>query len=288
MVYLLSVPQHFLSIASDLCKVPFFAYQSGDREGFVVPEEVADGETVHCPGCDERMRPRGGEGQARHFLHVDNIGAKGSSGCEGAGSVGESDRHRRLKSLAASGLRSRFAGHDVDTCGLEVSIDVSDGPSIVSERRADALLQFEDPITKQNRFFGAGVVVEVQYRNEGKDVAAVTADYLQAGYSVYWAHECDFTQDQFRVGRFEQAFNERWPNAFAPYFVDADEALRNVESVEFGPQENLSRGWSFVDPRPDCDHGLHTGHRGIPFCQSCGTDVTRHDSGRLMYSPLGK
>ncbi|WP_156224497.1 hypothetical protein [Haloferax gibbonsii] len=202
-------------------------------------------------------------------------------------SVGESKRHRKLKSLAVSGLRSRFKHFRVDYCGLEHDIDVSTGPSLVDERRADAVICFSEPITNRNRFFGEGVVIEVQYRNQGKDVAAVTADYLQSGYSVYWAHEVDFIENQFQTDRFERAFNERWPTAFAPYFIDADEALRTVKDVEFDPREISQSNWVFVDPRPNCDHGLHTAGAGVPFCLDCGTEVTRHETGRRMYLPLG-
>lgn len=269
--------------------MPFLARRNNSLDDVVVPEEVPDGETVYCLSCDGEMRPRGGGSQrARHFMHVDNLGEQTNGGCDGLGeSAGESERHRKLKSLAVSGLRSRFKDFDIDYCGLEYEIDVSAGPSLVNERRADAVVRFSDPITNRNRFFGEGVVVEVQYRNESKDVAAVTADYLQAGYSVYWAHEVDFTESMFRTDRFERAFNQRWPPAFSPYFIDADEALRTVKRVEFDPHEMNQSNWSFIDPRPDCDHGFHTAGAGVPFCLDCGTETTRHETGRQMFLPLG-
>lgn len=268
--------------------MPFLAHRDNADNELVVPEEVVDGETIRCPACNGQMRPRGGGGQqARHFMHVDNLGESDGGGCDGLGQAGESEQHRLLKSLAVSGLRTRFEDFGVAHCGLEYEVDVTDGPSLVTERYADALLQFEGPITQRNLFFGAGVVVEVQYRNESKDVAAVTADYLKAGYSVYWAYEADFTDSQFCIDRFNRAFNERWPNAFAPYFIDGEEALHTVESVKFDPREMAQRDWSFIDPRPDCDHSLHTGHMGTPFCLDCGTELGRHDTGRQMYLPLG-
>lgn len=269
--------------------MPFLAQRDGEDEDLVVPEEMPDGETVRCPACDGRMRPRGeGSQRARHFMHVDNLGTEASSGCDGLGTnVGESKYHRKLKSLVVSGLRSRFEGFDVAYCGLEYEFDVSTGPSLVNDQRADVILQFKDPITNQNQFFGAGVIVEVQHRNENKDVAAVTVDYPKAGYSVYWAHEVDFTDSRFRIDRFDHAFNERWPNAFAPYFIDSEEALLTVKSVEFDPRGMSQDDWLFTDPRPDCDHGLHTAGVGIPFCLHCGTEVTRHETGRRMYLPLG-
>jgi hypothetical protein len=270
--------------------MPFLAHRDG-TDGLIVPEEVTDGETVHCPDCGGRMRPRGpGDRQARHFMHVDNLGNNNESQiCAGLtrNGVGESDRHRVLKSLAVSSLRTRFADFDVANCTLEATVDVSKGPSLLDERRADAIVRFSEPITNPNRFFGVGVVVEVQHQNESKDIAKVTSDYLAAGFSVYWAHEADFTDTQFRVERFERAFNERWPNAFAPYFIDADTALHNVEYVEFSPHELPAGEWSFIDPQPECEHSLHSGHRGSPFCLDCGTTLSRHDSGRWMYQPFG-
>ncbi|WP_338756523.1 hypothetical protein V9T20_12930 (plasmid) [Halobacterium salinarum] len=271
--------------------MPFLARRE-DVDGFVVPEEVADGETVFCPHCDGRMRPRGASNQqARHFMHVDNLSADANNrACNGlAGeSIGESVRHRIWKSLAVSGLQTRFADFDVREYTLEHEVDVSKGPSLLDTRRADAIVRFLEPITNPNLFFGEGVIVEVQHHNETKDIAKVTADYLSAGYSVYWAHDADFTETQFRVDRFERAFNERWPNAFAPYFIDAETALHMVDKVEFDPRELAEQDWSFNDPRPNCQHSLHTGHQGLPFCLDCGTRMRRHDTGRRMYLPLGK
>lgn len=241
--------------------MPFLAYRErGGDTNLVVPEEIDDGETVFCPECSGRMRPRGGgKHRARHFMHVDSLNEGGGVGCEGIAAesgVGESELHRKWKSLAVSALRTRFQDFDIAQCGLEETVDVSDGPSLYNERRADVLLRFADPITNRNRFFGVGVVVEVQYQNENKDFAAVTADYLRAGYSIYWAHESDFTESQFQIERFDHAFNERWPNAFSPYFIEADEALVNVDGVEFDPRE-IRDGWTFVDPRPECGHSFH-------------------------------
>lgn len=274
--------------------MPFLAKtEGGERSSYpelVVPEEIPDGETVFCLGCDGRMRPRSGGGdRARHFFDVDGLsGERAGGSCEGGGEgLGESARHRKWKSLAVSGLRRRFENADIGQCVLEETVDVSEGPSLYDERRADVLLQFAgNPFPSLNPFFGRGVVVEVQVANEEKDVAAVTADYLAAGYSVYWAHEADFANDHFRLKRFEQAFNERWPTAFAPYFIDAHTALTIVESVEFEPGE-LSDAWAFVDPRPECPHSLHPVHGGVPFCMDCGTEVTHHETGRTMYSPIG-
>lgn len=91
----------------------------------------------------------------------------------------------------------------------------------------------------------------------------MTADYLAAGYSVYWAHEIDYTETRFRTERFERALNERWPNAFAPYFSDADTALQTDEQVAFSHQKLPPGGWSFIDPHPECDHTFTLAIAGV-------------------------
>jgi hypothetical protein len=49
----------------------------------------------------------------------------------------------------------------------------------------------------------------------------------------------------------------------------------------------LHDSWTFIDPRPECNHSLHFAYGGSSFCMDCGTDVTEHESGRTMYRPLG-
>nr|WP_245708201.1 hypothetical protein [Halobacterium jilantaiense] len=43
---------------------------------------------------------------------------------------------------------------DVADLGLESVVDVSKEPSLLDERRADAIVWFPEPITNPNRFFG--------------------------------------------------------------------------------------------------------------------------------------
>lgn len=261
--------------------MPFLAHKDGTSSEFVVPEGISDGETIYCPACGGRMRPRGGSGsRAHHFMHIDNIGEGESDSCNGIDDhAGESAIHKKLKSVAVSGLRSRFSDQEITTHGIEIPVQVYRGKLDVRKRRADALVEF----ATENPFFGAGVVVEVQYKNKDKDIPEVTADYLEVGYSVFWADEHDFSDDVFDLDRFDQAFNDRAAVAFAPYYTTPKDARLVLEAAKY----NLGN-WSFIDPRPECNHGWHTGHLGNPFCLDCGTEVTTHEAtGRKMYLPIG-
>ncbi|RKD85219.1 competence protein CoiA family protein [Halopiger aswanensis] len=160
----------------------FLALRESDGAS-VLPEEVDNGVDVECPTCGETMRARGPskDGRARHFFH------RSDTDCPG----GESDVHRKQKSLAVSAFRVRMT--EYIRCGLEVEVDVSDTRTGVDTRRADALLEFED----EHQIFGNGLIIEVQYRNHNKNIPATTFDYLSKGYSIIWANQDTFTDNRF-------------------------------------------------------------------------------------------
>lgn len=149
--------------------MPFVAEaSSGDH---VAPPQVGDDFRGTCPSCNgelgvRRSHERVGHFVARHFWHP-----AGRNGC----SPGESTKHRRMKSVAASKAAARWPDADVDY------------EDVVEDRRADVLVRFDDPGR-----LGRGVAIEVQHRNEGKDVEATTNDFLDAGYSVLWLHDEHF------------------------------------------------------------------------------------------------
>ena len=265
--------------------MPFLASldpPSGGANELVTPEEVPDGKDVFCPACGDRMRPRGGGSskKARHFFHVESVGGRNAeNGCSGLGrSFGESKQHRVMKSLAASGLRTRFlTTEEIELCGTEVAVDVSGSASENSKRRADALIQFSE----ENRFFGEGVAVEVQHSNETKNIPLVTSDYLEVGFSVFWASVEDFTDDRFLLDRFEEAFSTRNGRAFAPYFADRDHIWSEYDVEEWF---TLSEGWQLDDPNSDCSHEFER-EKGSARCVKCGTRYQRHsESGVPIYS----
>lgn len=150
----------------------------------VAPAEIDDGQAVRCPECSGVMYPRAGENVARHFYHenVDIVG-----GCKYAG---ESDIHHRCKALALASISDEF-GSMASRHGVEEDVDVSFTPDGPDRRTADALLEFKS----RNPYFGTGLIVEVQHRNDDKDLRKVTYDYISADYSVAWLGPQHFEEE---------------------------------------------------------------------------------------------
>lgn len=173
----------------------------GDRGGeVVVPEEVSDDARLTCLDCGDELRvrqthERGGTFIARHFWHVE-----GSDGCSG----GESETHRRLKSIVLSKLKHTFPCRGA---GIEKKI----GRNI-----ADVYAVFEGQVEK----FGEGVVVEVQYRNVGKDVVSVSRNYLEEGFSVCWIEDAEIN------GKDVDLSNPEW------FYVERREAYEHHEFLQ--------------------------------------------------------
>lgn len=239
--------------------MPFIGELDDNR---VIPEQVADQTTVICPSCEGEMRPRqaSSDGRVRHFFHVNESGS-----CSG----GESDEHRKMKSLAVSKLRQIFEGQ-YNECGPEVALDVGDTASTVDRRIADALIRFED----HHSVYGDGLIVEVQFRNKGKEIPATTKDYLDLGYSVYWAHPRDFTDTEFRFDQLESAFDADSNLAYTP--------LTSVNVDEFEESDLL---WE--DPIPDCDH-VWKDMGDFEFCAGCRINRTYSTARtRFLYDNMG-
>ncbi|WP_337653191.1 hypothetical protein [Halomontanus rarus] len=256
--------------------MPFIAHRDGET---VIPEQVDDGEDVYCRACLERMRARGPftDGTARHFYHVDRDRVGG--GC-GEGGSGESDTHLKWKSLAVSALGQQYDG-DYRVCAPEVPLDVSETATEVDERRADALVEFHD----ENRFYGNGIIVEVQHLNVSKDIRGTTHDYLELGYSVYWATEDDFDGDRFLVDRMETAFNEDRRSAFSVYRSEPP-ALDTPEPLSVSEDDNVV--YTTANPIPECDHEfvpIRTFARRM--CVACGleAELCMYDEELEMLTP---
>lgn len=244
--------------------MPFMGVMDGQR---VIPEEVADRTDVRCPTCDAIMRPRGpfNDGRARHFYHLSD-----STTCAG----GESDTHRKLKSLAVSALRTRF-GEDAAEIGPEMPLDVSGTPTAPANRRVDALVWFQTP----HEVFGEALAIEVQYRNTAKDIEATTHDYLSNGVSVYWADESDFQDDRFLIDHLLAAFTETHasPHAFSAR-TDTPPPVTGDGSMLTSPDsgDTPDGRWTPIDPVPGCRHEFIT--KSGPFrsgsrCLRCGLEI---------------
>lgn len=252
--------------------MPFIAEADGDA---VIPESVSDGSDVTCPACDEVMRPRGPftDGTARHFFHLS------TTDCSG----GESDIHRKRKSLAVSGLRQQF-GEQADVCRPEVELDTSSTLTEPMTRRADALLSFDE----ENPFYGQGIIVEVQHKNNAKDVTATTHDYLALGYSVYWAESDSFADDRFLTEKMLSAFDERAETARAPYYADPPAGFpsRERSGLLRYVLEETSDVVAYSNPYPDRDHDWI--YRMSGTCYRCGLSrygSTTLDEDIYVYDP---
>lgn len=188
----------------------------------VIPEQVDDKVDVICPNCRERMRTRGpmADGRARHFFHIGHIGKNGGGegGCEGGGE-GESDVHRKYKSLTVSRLKELYPEY-IDSCKPEQRLSTVLGdefvklPSSNGDRQADVMMLLEEPTTT----FGRGLIAEVQYRNLGKDVEAATEDYIKNGFSVLWVDEDDFASDRCLLSKAQirRRLCAPWPDGVPP------------------------------------------------------------------------
>lgn len=182
--------------------MPFLAESSS---GIVVPEEVSKITELSCLNCDEELcvrerHERNGAFVARHFWHVN-----GSGRCPG----GESETHRRLKSIILSKLKHHFPYQDA---GLEKTI---------GRRIADVYLEFEYPLDKM----GDGIVVEVQHKNEDKPKAEVINNYLQEGFSVCWIEDAEID------GRDVDLADPEWVYpGDVQYYYEGDQDLEEIPS----------------------------------------------------------
>ncbi len=213
--------------------MPWIAIHDGDHKA---PRQVPKGVDVECPSCEDRMRVRGksSDGRAHHFFHVENIGgAEGGRNidCE---SVSESKIHMKWKSLAADRLEQEF-GDRIETCEMEYALAAP--VSEKEQRYADAAIVFSEP----DEQLGRGLAVEVQHKNEGKDIAKTTADYTEQGFAVAWVDERDFSTDRCQLA--EVDFRHRARDTVWPDFVP-DEARWQSRNTPFDQlQERRMSDW---------------------------------------------
>lgn len=207
------------------------------NEEKVTPEEVGDDTDVFCPECGDRMHTWGPavDGTARHFQHylVENCS-------------GESDLHKKLKSVAVSGLRGIFD----DSCRFVVEETLKAPYSDKTERQADAYVEF---VYQSDTQFFDGLAVEVQYKNKSKDKAAVVADYAAQGVATAFVTPNDFSNPEgsdTSLALDERALRDRARRA----------AIRNLYSNDMG---SLRRYDAAVSVRNRRD-GEGVGHAPVP------------------------
>jgi len=174
--------------------MPFTAIHDGD---IVYPDDVSSDADVVCPECGDGMHIRaghktsGGVLKPRCFVHNPDASLGGM--CPG----GESDEHKLMKYVVSRRFQRMFEHGDV---GREVAIPGTD-------RVGDVVVTFANAVEK----LGKGVIAEIQYRHDDKDIQSVTREYLRAGFSVYWLNEAHFGADLETV-EFPDIV-KAWPNA---------------------------------------------------------------------------
>lgn len=243
--------------------MPFITHHDGKR---VLSEEVSGDQKITCPFCKAELGVRGPfkDGTARHFYHLSD--SRPTNCSNSTGGPGESDTHRKLKSLAVSALRQHFSGQ-YHRCEPEVKLDVSSTDTDVDERRADALLEF----TEENVFYGRGIIVEVQHLNRGKNRRGTTHDHLKKEFSVYWATPEEFQDNQFLIEELESSFSESKPAAFSIYHDDPP-LLETPEPLPVSEEDG--EPFSLTDPVPQCAHEF-VPHRVGKICVRCNLKLRR-------------
>lgn len=145
-----------------------------------------------CPECGGRVshHSEAVDGRAAHFAHCssDYGGSGGGGGNCGGATVGESEEHTAMKSIAASALE--FALSDVGVAQTNIEVDLPAPYSDADHRTGDVVIEFEGTDPQ----LGDGLIAEVQYKNRTKDKTAVTIDYLNGDhdYSTLWLWTKDF------------------------------------------------------------------------------------------------
>ncbi len=143
--------------------MPFIAVDPVDNRPRI-PIGVGDDEEVQCPICDDPLRVRDGPSIARHFYHPPDHSCSG-----------ESALHLRMKSIAVEKLTDEYPDASV-----HVEFVTGEVP-----RRADVFVKLDRPQFP----LGEEIAVEVQYRNEQKDLTETTVSYLTSHTSVLWLFE---------------------------------------------------------------------------------------------------
>lgn len=241
--------------------MPFIAHDgAGDA---VAPEQAKPGAEYTCPACGGSLglrssHQREGSFVSSHFWHDD-----GGSGCGG-----ESDEHKRMKSIAMSKAKQKWPDATVSWEGA------------VAGRRADVLVCYDTPHPR----LGGGLAIECQFKNTGKDVEAVTDDFIQAGVSVLWLGPEQFTErdvdftDGRMVAVLESALPDadewagyhgvvRWLRQEKPATAEMEVPFP-VEIVEVPPEQIITnRGYQ---------HTIKLGENNNHDCSACGSPAVMY------------
>ena len=208
----------------------------GDDGDLLTVFMVERGRGYECEGCEQEVYLRAGleDGEIRrHFALPPDSSAGGDGGgsCE---SGVESPEHVFAKQAMGEKLQEWFGGeieeNDDRDCierrtyvhnehGSDVPIPYSDRMYV----QADVRGTFEsDSDFRGIEGYGKGLAVEIQHKNEGKDIEATEAYNHAAGYSTIWLDAIeDFSELEGASGWVEPEFDREgllsravrvWPN----------------------------------------------------------------------------
>ncbi|WP_251344601.1 hypothetical protein [Haloplanus halophilus] len=76
-----------------------------------------------------------------------------------------------------------------------------------TDRIADVVATF----TAELFPFGKGLIVEIQHKHDDKEIGPISWEYLNAGYSVFWAYQSDFEGHDMTFA--EHRVKRPWPHA---------------------------------------------------------------------------
>jgi len=175
--------------------MPFLADDSEDNRK-IVPAHADDSVDYQCPQCSGKMRVRPLRSTdsdiIRHFFHSDR-----SSEC-----AGESDEHKIAKAAMVSIL-------------WQIVPEVVDYDNIVTIEEELTLTANQDGrrksadvgcvFTESMKPWGRGLLVEIQHKNNSKDLLKTTVNYLNRGYSVLWLKSSRLVgQTELSISEFKQ------------------------------------------------------------------------------------
>jgi len=200
-------------------KHPFVYGDDGDLLTVFMAER---GRRYECEGCEQEVYLRAGleDGEIRrHFALPPDSSAGGGGGgsCE---SGVESPEHVFAKQAMGEKLQEWFGGgieeNDDRDCierrtyvhnehGSDVPIPYSDRMYV----QADVRCTFDpDSNLRGIEGYGKGLAVEIQHKNEGKDIEATEAYNQAAGYSTIWLDAIeDFSELEGASGWVEPEFD---------------------------------------------------------------------------------
>jgi hypothetical protein len=176
-------------------------------------------------------------------------GNGGGTNCSG----GESDDHRKWKNFAAERLQECFE----DASEIAVEKKLAAPHTDKQKRHADAAVMFDS----REEQLGSGLAVEVQHKNEGKDILGTTLDYIKQDVAVAWldasdfnSHGCPMNETDFRK-RAREAVSIRLLGNPVPWWLHLDTHVERLLNRIRNDRESINRD--------DCDHELRPRQRSV-------------------------